>query len=1240
MDFLEKMKTRYFAFFLLLVSWHSSQLLSQAPVINWAPSISFCQGNSFVLNAGNPGAVYSWSTGASTQTLTVNTSGTYWVTVSNTYGTASDTIRVYVSQVMNVNLGPDRTICNRGNNVISAPLQPGASYLWQDNSTSPSYTVTQSGQYHVKVTNSCGVYRDTVNLIVIPAPVVNLGPDINNCSPTTNTLSIPPITNGNVIWSTGSQNNSVSVSNPGIYWVKAQNSCGIFTDTIKITLNGGSSLNLGGTIHKCPNNTVTIMANVTGGTYQWNTNHTTQSITVANAGSYWVKYTDNCGTYYDTVLVVNSGKAQVDLGADTAVCTNANFYLDPGYPGSNFVWSTGKSSQTIRVNTAGVYWVGVDNGCGYAFDTIVVTTLVAPDTAALQDTLYYCDSTKVPVTLDAGYWGPQSHYLWDDLSTNQTNSYSQPGYHTVVFGNECDTITFSFYVLAVDPPMFDLGPDTLLCDTLYTLFAAVPRIGNTIVWSTGGSDSILELQNSAWVTLTVTNECGYHTDMVKVDLIYPRGITGGKKVKLCYGGAITLSSLQLPFTKYLWSTNDTTNSIVVNQSGIYTLTMSNQCDTITDTVEVELVYPINLNLGPDTTICAPDVLVLDASMFDTDSLKWSGGSRNGVLPVMRSGTYWVTAYNACGVFRDTISVTVNELPKHLLYDQSICRGSSVVLDVTQPNSTFQWSTGAVTPTITATQQGWYRVFVTNGCGTIKDSCFVRTDITVPPLNLGNDTIFCEGSIILDAGNWGGAQYFWNTGGFSQTLFVNKSGTYWVTKTNACNSISDTIHVLITGPPKLALGHEVRFCTGSFFDLNAQNPGSTYNWNTGAQTQVLRVSTAGLYWVTITNDCGVLTDTVQVIIEFPMDSLDLGADTILCHGTNRILNSGYPDAQARWSNGAIGSSLQIHTGGVYWVELMNSCGVWSDTIEIELIKTPKFSLGPDTVICNIDGSVRLTGPPQMEGYLWSNGDTTASTTFLKAGKKWLTVTNECFSYTDSIVLSGENPISVVLGPDTVLCFGEGLYLDPGLSGYTVHWDNGLISQTREVTRSGHYWARSQNSCGVFADSLRVQFDYPLNLPVSDTSVCEGDTAVFDFSKSTVQITWQDGYSQAQRKIWEPGIYLATLTNQCGSFDKTFEVIQSNCDCPFYVPNVFTPNDDGLNDVFGPIHSCDIYSFEMLIFNRWGQKVFETTSLSHLWQGTMNGEIAPIGTYNFKINYSWKVYGLEIERSKAGRVHLIR
>lgn len=186
-----------------------------------------------ILDAGNPGSMYLWNTGETTQTIIVGMTGTYYVIVTDSSGCmGSDTINVTIPFV-DVDLGPDTTVC--GCITLDADNQ-GSTYLWCDGSTYQTFEACTTGMYCVKVITGYGcVDYDTIMITVNPPLVVDLGPDIIQNGGTV-TLDAD-ITNASYLWSTGDTTQTIEVSMSGTYWVEVTDSLGcVGEDTVMVTI--------------------------------------------------------------------------------------------------------------------------------------------------------------------------------------------------------------------------------------------------------------------------------------------------------------------------------------------------------------------------------------------------------------------------------------------------------------------------------------------------------------------------------------------------------------------------------------------------------------------------------------------------------------------------------------------------------------------------------------------------------------------------------------------------------------------------------------------------------------------------------------------------------------------------------------------------------------------------------------------------------------------------------------------
>lgn len=158
---------------------------------------------------------------------------------------------------------------------------------------------------------------------------------------------------------------------------------------------------------------------------------------------------------------------------------------------------------------------------------------------------------------------------------------------------------------------------------------------------------------------------------------------------------------------------------------------------------------------------------------------------------------------------------------------------------------------------------------------------------------------------------------------------------------------------------------------------------------------------------------------------------------------------------------------------------------------------------------------------------------------------------------------------------------------------------------------------------------------------DTTLCRVDGVVLEVDPSRFdQITWSDGSTGPTLSVQAPGLYWAEgQSGGCTVRDSVvFIEFERNCDCKVFLPNVFSPNDDGINDVFSPQSPCKIEDYELLIANRWGQLVFRTQDPNEGWNGISRQQMAQPGVYIYWMRYRFS-YAAEPELVK-GEFLLVR
>ena len=346
--------------------------------VDLGPDTVVCD-TAYVLNTGLAGNSYTWSTGDSTQSITVTTSGTYHVTVTAAAGcTSVDTVVVDLFPSISVDLGPDTAFC-AGDVNLSLDAGAGFTYLWSDNSTNQTLAVTAGGTYFVEITNSNGCSAtDTMVVSEYALPMVNLGNDTAICAGDIN-LNLDAGAGFTYLWSDNSTNQTLAVTTGGTYSVAITDSNGcVSNDNIVIVENPLPVVNLGNDTAICAGDiNLTLDAGI-GFTYLWSDNTTNQTLTVTTGGNYFVVITDGNGcSGSDTIVVTENPLPVADLGPDTNTCAG-DVVLDPGAGFSAYLWSDNSTDPTLTVGTPGNYSVTVTdaNGCT-GVDTVFVDDCVS-----------------------------------------------------------------------------------------------------------------------------------------------------------------------------------------------------------------------------------------------------------------------------------------------------------------------------------------------------------------------------------------------------------------------------------------------------------------------------------------------------------------------------------------------------------------------------------------------------------------------------------------------------------------------------------------------------------------------------------------------------------------------------------------------------------------------------------------------------------------------------------------------
>ncbi len=275
---------------------------------------------------------------------------------------------------------------------------------------------------------------------------------------------------------------------------------------------------------------------------------------------------------------------------------------------------------------------------------------------------------------------------------------------------------------------------------------------------------------------------------------------------------------------------------------------------------------------------------------------------------------------------------------------------------------------------------------------------------------------------------------------------------------------------------------------------------------------------------------------------------------------------------------------------------------------------------DTLVCQSDSLV-LRAPDQSTGYRWSNGATTRETTVRNDDTYWVTGITGCTLYIDSIKVRFVS-FSVRLGNDTLLCPGDQLQLDASLPGASYRWQDGSTAPTFTAQGKGRYYVTvSLASCSQ-SDTIWIDEISPfIDLLENDTTLCNNERLrLHARAAPESSYRWNDGSTGPEKEINAAGVYTVTAENVCGTFSDSVRIETRYCSCKAYAPNAFSPNGDGKNDRFViELYCPDAMGYRHYIYNRFGQRVFESQQQGQFWDGNFGGRPCDAGTYFYYIEY---------------------
>ena len=736
-------------------------------------------------------------------------------------------------------------------------------------------------------------------------------------------------------------------------------------------------------------------------------------------------------------------------------------------------------------------------------------TLTANGAIGSQTYRWYADNTTLVITSTG------SPFTTPSLSAN--TDYYVSIYDPTTFCESSRTKA-SAIVTGIPKPTLNLTGSLTVCQGNMVVLQA-PVGFSSYTWSNGLTTPQITVATSGSYTVTVGNGTCFSpssdpfTFTVNPNPAKPTvNATGGGS--LCGTGSVTLSA-PVGFPTYSWSSGQSTQSIIVNAIGNFTVTVTdaNSCQSIPS-----------------------DVFTVTSS----------------------------------AIAKPLIGVTGNT---------ALCNSSMVDLAAPSGFGSYAWSNGATTQNITVSTAGSYTVVVSNGgCTSPASDAVPVTTVTVPAkpvITVTGTTALCNGAFVVLSAPTGFSNYVWSNGELTRQIVVAVAGTFTVQVGNAstCLSVaSDPSVITLTGaacggvnPPSITNASR---CGNGTVTLNASGAtgSQVYRWYdaptagivlfTGAAFTTPSLTTTTNYYPAI-YDPSVTAESIRVIATATVVNLakpvtDVTGTIFICTGGNTTISAPVGFANYLWSNGAVKQQLTVSTSGNYSVQVGDgTCTSPASNpvivTEVVIPAKPSIAVTGNLALCN-GAFVGLSAPTGFTSYVWSNGETTRQIVANAAGSYTVQVghASNCLSVSSdpvavtqtglNCVVSTASPTSTSAsrcGQGTVTLTASGAtgaqeyrWYDLATAGTLLFTGSAYTTPAISITTS-YYVSIFDPSTGesnrVISTATVVNLTKPVTDVTGSIAICAGSSTLISAPAGFVLYKWSDGSVKQQLQVTAAGNY---------------------------------------------------------------------------------------------------------------------